>query len=131
VDPAALPIGVNRLVHLAADGEHIVYEGVLSRCTLWCVQLVATVVSALFTTFGFALNDTKWLTGFTTFLGTRINSVAIMSQLAALFNNGITATGIYQAVKLLQEDSLLVPLARLSWGLLSASTGRKTISARS
>ncbi|KVO02068.1 hypothetical protein WK59_06575 [Burkholderia ubonensis] len=123
----ALPNGVNRLVHLAADGEHIVYEGTLSQCTLWCIQLVAAIVGALFTALGFALNYSKWLNGFTTFLGTRINSVGIMPQLAALFNNGVTSTGIYQAIKLLQEYSLLVPLAKLSWGLLSSAVSWWTI----
>jgi hypothetical protein len=122
-----LPNGVNRLVHLAADGEHVVYEGALSDCQLWCIQLVAAVLAALYTAFGFALNYSKWLNGFTTFFGTRINSIGIMPQLAALFRNGVSANNIQQAVQLLQEYSLLVPLAKLSWSLLSASVSWWTV----
>jgi hypothetical protein len=113
--------GHNRLIHIHEDGETVVYEGELSACVLWCISLIVAVVGALFTALGLACNYTRFLSGYTTFLGTRINSIGLMPQLTALFSGGVTASKIFTSLKLLHEYSLLIPLVKLSWGLLSQS----------
>jgi hypothetical protein len=119
--------GINRLMYIDHEGEHMVYEGNLSPCVLWCITLIAEILGALLTAFGFAITWTKYLNGFTTFLGTRINNIGIMPQLVALLNAGISANTIYKTMKLLHEFSLLIPLARLSWGLLTKAVSWWTI----
>jgi Concanavalin A-like lectin/glucanases superfamily len=102
-------------------------ELALSPCTFWIIQLIAAIMGALMVAFGFVLNAQKWLNGFTTFLGTRINSIGLAPQLVATFNNGVTANAIFGALRLLQEYSLLMPLLRLSRQLLTSSVGLFTI----
>jgi len=116
-----------RLV-LHIDGrQEIAYEGDFSECIIWMCTLVAYIGSALFTAFGFALNYTQWVNGYVTFLGTRINGIGLSRQLMAIFNGGVNSNSIYAALKLLQEYSLLMPLAKLSWKLLARSVDIWTI----
>jgi hypothetical protein len=93
----------------------------MSACTSAVIALIVTLLGAFVTAFGFIFNSTSFATGLTTFLGTRINSIGLTTQLIAVFNGTITVTSIYKALLLLHEFSLLLPLAKLSWQLLSSS----------
>jgi hypothetical protein len=119
--------GKTQLLLIEKGQTEIVYEGTLDACTLWIISLIAAIVGALFTAFGFVLNYSKWLNGFTTFLGTRINTIGLTPQLVRIFKNGVTADRICTALQLLHEFSLLMPLLKLSWGLLSSSVGFWTV----
>jgi hypothetical protein len=113
--------GIRRLRLHAEGTSEIVYEAQMSACTSAVIALIVTLLGAFVTAFGFIFNSTSFATGLTTFLGTRINSIGLTTQLIAVFNGTITVTSIYKALLLLHEFSLLLPLAKLSWQLLSSS----------
>lgn len=120
--------GLARMTYLHPDGTtEVISEAEFDACTLWCIQLVVAVVGALWLALGLAFNYPRFLTGMTNFFGTRINTIGFMPQFTALFNNGVTSQGIYAALKLLHEYSLLTSIAKLSYQLVFSALSWWTI----
>ncbi|NIG56180.1 LamG domain-containing protein [Chitinophaga sp. Cy-1792] len=116
-----------RLHH--ADGQsEIVYEAQISDCTMALIMLITQLIGGLVTAFGLVYESSSFAKGMTSYLGSRINTIGLGPQLTAIFSGGtVSITKIFNALKLLREYSLLVPLAKFSWQLLSNSLSWWTV----
>ena len=128
IDP--LPDGRARVVQIAPDGTEVeLFVGDLDACTLWCIQLIAAIVAALWAAFGFTVSAQSYMQGGAqAFLGTRIGGMGtFLPRLAQLFQNGVTAQSIRAAIALFHEYQLLMPLVTLSYQTVLATLSWWTI----
>ncbi|HVR97361.1 MAG TPA: LamG domain-containing protein [Thermoanaerobaculia bacterium] len=97
----------------------------LDPCNQWIIQMIGTLALAIYAALGFMrpANTQKWTDGFTTLLGTRINSIGLGPQLVVVFNSGINSTSIYNALRLLWDYSLVFPSLKVIWSLTWGSFG--------
>jgi Concanavalin A-like lectin/glucanases superfamily len=103
-------------ITLEAGGERVeVPMGALDACTTWTITFLIAIGGALFAALGFTLSLSKVSAGLTTLLGTRINSIGLLPQLAAVFRRGVTASAVWKSILLLYEFKLLFPMVKLLW----------------
>jgi hypothetical protein len=113
---------------MEAGGERVeAFAGAMDACTAWEVSFLIAIGGALFNALGFTLNLGKASAGLTTLLGSRINSIGILPQLAAVFRNGVTGRAVWGAIMLLQEFRLLGPMRTLLWQAVQGSVSFWTI----
>jgi hypothetical protein len=113
---------------LHADGEStVIYEGEFDPCTTWAITFIISLGLTIYSEFSFSMNVSKVSVGLTNFLGQRINTIGLVLQLRVVFNSGISATTVYNALNLLWDYGLLTGMMKFLWQATTSSVSWWTI----
>lgn len=101
--------------------------GTLDPCTTWAIGFLIALGGTLWSVLGFSLNLSKVQAGLTNFLSMRINNIGLVPQLRVVFNSGLSANAVYNALSVLYEFGLLIPMGKMLWQAVKNSISIFTI----
>ncbi|WP_306750638.1 LamG domain-containing protein [Saccharothrix yanglingensis] len=107
-----LPDGRTRVLLHAEGQTAVVHEGEFDPCTEWAIWFIIALGGAVYQVFGFGLNLSKVGAGLTNYLGMSLRTPGLVAGLRAAFAAGVTPTAVFDAMQLLWQLGLLMPLIR-------------------